>query len=130
MGGGGNLSEMYGSAKKVLLRARDGLERLERLEFSSASLDSPELSFSLKNDISLLHSLCSDMDRLSRSVAAKSQRDLWRRKVEHLAEEADSLSRSLDTLSLRAQRRIIETQERADLFGRSVRLACLCCRML
>lgn len=80
-GGGGTLSEIYQSAKKLLLRSRDGLERLERLEYSStsASIDSPELSFSVKKDISQILSLCADMDRLWRSVSAKSQRDLWKR---------------------------------------------------
>lgn len=80
-GGGGTLSEIYQSAKKLLMRAQDGIERLERLENSTSSggLDSPELSFAVKKDISQVLSLCADMDRLWRSVQAKSQRDLWRR---------------------------------------------------
>lgn len=76
--GGGTLSEIYQSAKKLLLRTRDGLERLERLEYSSG-IDSPDLSMSIRNDLSQIQSLCADMDRLWRSVAAKSQRDLWKR---------------------------------------------------
>ena len=50
--GGGTLSEIHQSAKKVLLRAKDGLKRLERLEYStSTAVDSPELSFFGTRDI-------------------------------------------------------------------------------
>lgn len=78
---GGTLSEIYQSAKKGLLRARDGVEKLERLESSTSSggYDSPELSYAVKKDIAQIQSLCVEMDRLWRSVAAKSQRDLWKR---------------------------------------------------
>lgn len=79
--GGGTLSEIYQSAKKLLLRARDGVEKLERLESSTSTggYDSPELSFAVKKDISQIQSLCVEMDSLWRSIAAKSQRDLWKR---------------------------------------------------
>ncbi|KAK9290075.1 hypothetical protein L1049_008239 [Liquidambar formosana] len=118
--GGGTLSEIYQNSKRLLLRTRDGLERLERLEFSSASgVDSPELSFAIKRDISQIQSLCVEMDRLWRSVAAKSQRDLWKRKVEQVAEEADSLKESLDKYFLRNQKRMMEAKERAELLGRA-----------
>uniref|UniRef100_A0A6N2NI50 Membrin n=2 Tax=Salix TaxID=40685 RepID=A0A6N2NI50_SALVM len=120
-GGGGTLSEIYQSAKKLLMRAQDGIERLERLENSTSSggLDSPELSFAVKKDISQVLSLCADMDRLWRSVQAKPQRDLWRRKVELIAEEAGSLKESLDRYFARNQRRMKEAQERAELLGRA-----------
>lgn len=120
-GGGGTLSEIYQSAKKLLMRAQDGIERLERLKNSTSSggLDSPELSFVVKKDISQVLSLCADMDRLWRSVQAKPQRDLWRRKVELVAEEAGSLKESLDRYFARNQRRMKEAQERAELLGRA-----------
>lgn len=120
-GGGGTLSEIYQSAKKLLMRAQDGIERLERLENSTSSggLDSPELSFVVKKDLSQVLSLCADMDRLWRSVQAKPQRDLWRRKVELVAEEAGSLKESLDRYFARNQRRMKEAQERAELLGRA-----------
>ncbi|KAF2324490.1 hypothetical protein GH714_014788 [Hevea brasiliensis] len=119
--GGGTLSEIYQNAKKVLLIARDGVERLERLESSTSNgrLDSPELSFKVKKDISQIQSLCAEMDRLWRSIAAKPQRDLWKRKVELVAEEAESLKQSLDRYFSRNQRRMREAQERAELLGRA-----------
>eukprot|EP00257_Ricinus_communis_P001652 XP_002512083.2 membrin-11 [Ricinus communis] len=97
------------------------LKELERLENSTSSggLDSPELSFAVKKDISQIQSLCAQMDRLWRSIAAKPQRDLWKRKVEQVAEEAESLKQSLDRYFLRNQRRTREAQERAELLGRA-----------
>lgn len=81
-GGGTTFSEIYQNSKKLLLRTRDGLERLERLEFSSSNpVDSPELAFAVKKDISQIQSLCVEMDRLWRSISAKSQRDLWKRLI-------------------------------------------------
>ncbi|XP_021763182.1 membrin-11-like [Chenopodium quinoa] len=115
-GGGTTLSEVYQNAKKLQLKIRDSLERLERLE-SSTSTASPEFAFDVKKDISNLHSLCNDMDHLWRSVAVKSQRDLWKRKVEQVAEEAYSLKESLDKYFMRNQRRMQEAKERAELLG-------------
>ncbi|XP_043706817.1 membrin-11-like [Telopea speciosissima] len=117
---GGTLSDIYQRSKRLLLRTRDGLEKLERYEISfSNGLDSPELSSSLKKDIAHIQSLCVEMDRLWRSVASKPQRDLWKRKVEQVAEEADSLKESLDKHLLLSQKRMQEAKERAELLGRA-----------
>ncbi|XP_073298116.1 membrin-11-like [Primulina huaijiensis] len=127
-GGGGTLSELYSSSKRLLLRTRDALERLERLEYSSSSSSSStavipgvsdDQSTAVRRDINQIQTLCSDMDRHWRSIAAKSQRDLWKRKVEQVSEEAESLRASLDKYLSRHQKRIQEAQERAELFGRA-----------
>ncbi|KAD5961748.1 hypothetical protein E3N88_13221 [Mikania micrantha] len=115
--GGGTLSELYQRSRRLLLKTRDDLERLERL---AVTVDSPELSASVRRDISQIQTLCSDMDAIWRSIASKPQRDLWKRKVEQVAEEADSLRESLDRYMQRQQRRMQEAQERAELLGRSV----------
>uniref|UniRef100_A0A2P2LM10 Membrin n=1 Tax=Rhizophora mucronata TaxID=61149 RepID=A0A2P2LM10_RHIMU len=59
------------------------------------------------------------MDRLWCSIPSKPQRDLWKRKVEQVAEEAEPLKESLDKYFLRNQRRMKEAQERAELLGRA-----------
>ncbi|WOK99463.1 hypothetical protein Cni_G08175 [Canna indica] len=131
-GSGATLSEIYQSARRSLLRARDGLERLERLESSSSSASSSyassslpsvadpgELSTGMKRDIAQIRSLCAEMDRLWRSIPSRGQRDLWKRKVEQVAEEADSLKESLDKILLRQQKRVLEAKERAELFERA-----------
>ncbi|KVH90535.1 GOSR2/Membrin/Bos1 [Cynara cardunculus var. scolymus] len=119
--GGGTLSELYQSSRRLLLKTRDGLERLERLEFSSSAgaVGSPELAVAVRRDIAHIQTLCSDMDGLWRSVASKPQRDLWKRKVEQVAEEADSFRESLDRYFQRQQKRMQEAQERAELLGRA-----------
>ncbi|CAA2969969.1 membrin-11-like [Olea europaea subsp. europaea] len=115
-GGGGNLSELYSNSKRLLLKTRDALERLERLEYKSSSVSSSlstsngvvsgtsdDPSIVIRRDIIQIQSLCSDMDRLWRSIAAKSQRDLWKIKVKQVAEEVDSLKASLDKYVSRHQ---------------------------
>ncbi|CAF2380553.1 unnamed protein product, partial [Brassica napus] len=47
--------------KRILLRARDGIERLERFE-SAALMDSSDLTSSVKRDITEVQSLCASMD--------------------------------------------------------------------
>ncbi|KAG0449812.1 hypothetical protein HPP92_015866 [Vanilla planifolia] len=82
-------------------------------------VDPAELSFSIKRDITHIQSLCSEMDRLWRSIPAKGQRDLWKRKVEQIAEEADFLRDSLDKHTFRQQQRTQEAKERAELLERA-----------
>ncbi|KAL8505282.1 hypothetical protein ACS0TY_016496 [Phlomoides rotata] len=129
--GGGNLSELYSSSKRLSLQIRDALERLERLEFTSASSSSisssnvvvagssDEQATIIRRDINQIQSLCTDMDRLWRSIASKPQRDLWKRKVEQVSEEAESFRASLDKYMSRHQKRIQEAQDRAELLGRA-----------
>lgn len=92
-GGGGSLSELYSSSKRLSLKIRDALERLERLEFTSTSSSSLSSSNAvvagssddqatlIRRDINQIQSLCTDMDRLWRSIASKPQRDLWKRSL-------------------------------------------------
>ncbi|KAJ3674789.1 hypothetical protein LUZ60_005405 [Juncus effusus] len=119
-GGGGTLSEIYQSARRLLLRARDGLARLERIDSSSSSSSSiTDLASVVKRDITQIQSLCAEMDRLWRSIPTKPQRDLWKRKVEQLAEEVDSLNDSVSKHLMRQQRRMQEAQDRAELLQRA-----------
>ncbi|KAJ6693921.1 hypothetical protein OIU85_004685 [Salix viminalis] len=138
-GGGGTLSEIYQSAKKLLMRAQDGIERLERLENSTSSggLDSPELSFRCQEGyLSGSFSLCrygSSLALCSSQTSTRSLEKTWGKntledyflscmvylKVELIAEEAGSLKESLDRYFARNQRRMKEAQERAELLGRA-----------
>ncbi|RAL51981.1 hypothetical protein DM860_016479 [Cuscuta australis] len=132
-GGGGTLSGLYQNSRRLLLKTRDGLEKLERSQYASSSalftsssiasssgVESPSHLFdSVRKDITQIQLLCSEMDSLWRSIPAKSQRDLWKRKVEQVAEEADSLKDCLNKYDLRDRKRIQEAQERAELLGRA-----------
>ncbi|CAI9766637.1 unnamed protein product [Fraxinus pennsylvanica] len=127
--GGVSLSELYSSSKRLLLKTRESLERIERLEYMSSSSFSSSSTFVpgtsddqaavIRRDINQIQSLCVNMDRLWRSIAAKSQRDLWKRKVEQVVEEAESFKTSLDKYISRHQKRMQEVQERAELLGRA-----------
>ncbi|KAF8110577.1 hypothetical protein N665_0081s0010 [Sinapis alba] len=114
VGGGGSLSEVYSNAKRILLRARDGIERLE----SASLMDSSDLTSAVKRDVTEVQSLCSNMDALWRSISVKSQRDLWRRKSEQVGEEAEYLNQSLEKYTWRNQRKMLEAREREELLNR------------
>ncbi|EFJ10625.1 hypothetical protein SELMODRAFT_79688 [Selaginella moellendorffii] len=124
---GGTLSDVYQQARVSLFKVRDGLERLERLECSTSSssssprdgtLSGSEITQSVKRDLGQLQKYSEELDQLWRLQLQKSQRDLWKRKVEQVLEEADSLRLGLEKYLGRQHRRQIEAQERADLFRR------------
>ncbi|RLN17947.1 membrin-11-like [Panicum miliaceum] len=131
-GGGATLSEMYQSARRLLLSARDGVARVERLasaptssSYYSAPLvgggapGDPAVGEEVRREVAQIQGLCAQMDRLWRSIPGKGQRDLWKRKVEQLSEEVDSLKETIDRHTLRQQKRILEAKERAELFERA-----------
>ncbi|KAL6496389.1 hypothetical protein OROGR_029647 [Orobanche gracilis] len=130
-GAAGSLSKLFSSSKRLSLKVRGDLERVEGLEFTSTSSSSLSSSTAvvsgssddqatiIRRDINQIQSLCADMDRLWRSISSKPQRDLWKRKVEQVIEEADSFRASLDKYQSRRQKRVQESQERAELLGRT-----------
>ncbi|EPS66886.1 hypothetical protein M569_07891, partial [Genlisea aurea] len=129
-GGAGNLSDLYSKSRKLSLKVRDALERIERLEYASASSSSlssstavvsgssDDQATAIRRDINQIMSLCADMDRLWRSIASKPARDLWKRKVELVSEEAESFRSSLDKYQARQQHKLQEAREREELLGR------------
>ncbi|KAG0616219.1 hypothetical protein M758_5G099400 [Ceratodon purpureus] len=137
-GAGLSLEKLYSQARRALLIVQDGLARLERLESSGQQPSSssspsfrggqgvaggpaaPDLVESLKNEIGQLQVSGGEMDRMWRNqILAKGQRDLWKRRVEQIAEEVDSLKAGLDRYLLNQHRRQVEAQERAELFRRT-----------
>lgn len=138
-GAGVSLDKAYSQARRAVLMVRDGLERLERLESvgqhpsSSASprfrggQDAqpqgpavPDLVEHLKKEIGQLQVSSEEMDRMWRNqMLARGQRDLWKRRVEQVAEEVESLKAGLDRYLLKQHRLQVEAQERAELFRRT-----------
>ncbi|KAL2651164.1 hypothetical protein R1flu_019292 [Riccia fluitans] len=112
------LSDVYQQARHALLRVRDGLERLERLE-STGGASGSELAQAVLRDLAQLQQSSVEMERLWRQQMPRAQRDLWKRKVEQVAEESDSLKLGLDKYLSRQHRRQVEAQERAELFRRT-----------
>eukprot|EP00249_Psilotum_nudum_P015019 c25123_g1_i1 orf=50-835(+) len=127
---GVNLSDVYQQSRHSLLIVRDGLERLERLESnanlaisssaaaSGKSAVDADLAQLMKREMAQLQAYSVQMDRLWRSQVAKPHQDLWKRKVEQIAEEAESLEMGLNKYLSRQHRRQREAQERVELFQR------------
>ncbi|XP_062221848.1 membrin-11-like isoform X1 [Phragmites australis] len=92
-GGGATVSEMYQSVRRLLLLARDGVARVERLASAptSSSYSSlaplvggcaagdPAAAEEVRREVAQIQALCAQMVRLWRSIPAKGQRDLWKR---------------------------------------------------
>jgi Golgi SNAP receptor complex protein 2 len=73
-------------------------------------------------EIGQLQVSSAEMDSMWRNqMLAKGQHDLWKRCVEQVAEEVDSLKAGLDRYLLNQHRRQVEAQERAELFRRTQR---------
>ncbi|KAE8795026.1 hypothetical protein D1007_30227 [Hordeum vulgare] len=88
-GGGATLSEMYQSARRLLLLACDGVARVKRLASTPASsfysatappVDAPNPAGTeaVRREVAQIQGLCVQMDCLWRSIPAKGQRDLWK----------------------------------------------------
>lgn len=111
------LSDMYQHSRHCLLRVRDGLERLERLENTGGAAGA-DLAQGVQQDLAQLQNGTLEMERMWHQQLPTSQRGLWKRKVEQVAEESNSLQLSLEKYLTRQQRRQTEAQERAELMTR------------
>eukprot|EP00898_Chlorokybus_atmophyticus_P005966 jgi/Chlat1/6370/Chrsp44S05753 len=83
-----------------------------------------ELARELRIKLGQLQNASVEMDRLWRTAAGTregaSRKEIWKRKVEQVAEETDSLRLALDKFISRENRRIRDEQERQDLLRRVV----------
>lgn len=88
--GGQTLSELYNSSKRLSMKTRDSLEKLERLGYAASSSAmsssnnavsgySDDQAAAIRKEIMQIQSFCSEMDGLWRSIPSKPQRDLWKR---------------------------------------------------
>lgn len=98
-----------------------GVERLENAEQSSRGPVPDGFASDLQKQLGQLQKLSVDMDGLWRMQSmreAASKRDLWKRKVEQVAEEADALRGALDKFGVRQHRRCVEEATRQELMQR------------
>ncbi|KAI4996999.1 hypothetical protein ZWY2020_052341 [Hordeum vulgare] len=81
---------MYQSARRLLLSACDGMACVERLASAPASsyysasappvgVPDPTGAEAVRREVAQIQGLCTQMDRLWRSIPAKGERDLWKR---------------------------------------------------
>eukprot|EP00897_Mesotaenium_endlicherianum_P005467 jgi/Mesen1/4949/ME000247S04226 len=132
-GAAGTLSGMYSASQRMKLELREGLEQLEKMEtyanygragggplmHDQGMASSSDLTESLRLKLAELQKTSVEMDRMCRMQGLKSQKDIWKRKVEHISEEADALRTALDKYLQREGRRQREAHERAELIGRT-----------
>ncbi|MEW5297447.1 MAG: hypothetical protein WDW36_000655 [Sanguina aurantia] len=130
----GDLSSMHAQAKRLIMSIKDGLERLELSE-ASASRESLQgikkhlaasapsgLAMDLMQQLTELQRASAELDSSWRMHAVRensSRRDAWKRKVELVGEEVDSLRTSLEKFTKREARRQVEVDERQELLGRA-----------
>ncbi|EFJ49694.1 Qb-SNARE, Bos1/Membrin family [Volvox carteri f. nagariensis] len=93
-----DLTSLHSQAKRLILLLREGLERLEALERISSEMDS--------------------IWRMQVIRENSSKRDVWKRKVEQVSEELDSIRQALDRHTSRESRRAAEQRERDELLAR------------
>ncbi|GMH44861.1 hypothetical protein BSKO_12813 [Bryopsis sp. KO-2023] len=114
-----DLPALHTQARRLVLSLRQGLERLEDAEGQgrNVAVKAQQLQTSLGD----LERISAEMDGVWRMHVMRenpSNRDLWKRKVQLIAEDVDSIRASLQRFGAREQRRIRETEEREELLGR------------
>ncbi|GLI61414.1 hypothetical protein VaNZ11_003609 [Volvox africanus] len=121
-----DLTSLHSQAKRLILLLREGLERLEALEGSTTrppgSADATSyLGRDLKAKLGDLTRISGEMDSIWRMQVIRensSKRDVWKRKVEQVSEELDSIRHALERHTRRESRREAEQREREELLDR------------
>mmetsp|Transcript_25270 Transcript_25270/g.42349 ORF Transcript_25270/g.42349 Transcript_25270/m.42349 type:complete len:225 (+) Transcript_25270:281-955(+) len=112
------LSSQYSTARKISLELRQGLERLEA---SHSTQGAQGLARELKTKFQDLQKISREMERTWRVLVMQesaSKRDLWKRKVEQIVEETDSLGLGIDRHFKKERRRQADESDRAELLMR------------
>ncbi|KXZ49514.1 MEMB1 protein [Gonium pectorale] len=121
-----DLTSLHSQAKRLILLLREGLERLEALE-GAATRQAPErdvttgLARDLRQKLVDLARISGEMDCIWRMQVVRentSKRDVWKRKVEQVSEELDTIRRAMDRQTSRESRRAAEAREREELLSR------------
>ncbi|GLC45554.1 hypothetical protein PLESTB_001205600 [Pleodorina starrii] len=121
-----DLTSLHSQAKRLILLLREGLERLEALEGATirqhGNADATSgLARDLKSKLGDLARISGEMDSIWRMQVIRenaSKRDVWKRKVEQVSEELDSIRHALDRHTGRESRRAAEQREREELLAR------------
>ena len=114
--------EAAARAKRLVLGLREGLERLEAAEQGGALPgDQAALAAGLRGKHSELMRVCHALEPHAKGGGPGPGREgaaVWKRKVEQLCAECDSIGLALEKHSGRVQRRQVEQMERAELLMR------------
>lgn len=116
----GDLQSLYSQARRLILAVSAGIERLENAEQRGNGV-ADAMAREVQNQLAQLRKISVDMDGLWRMHSLKdppSKRDVWKRKVEQIAEESDALQGAFDRLMMHSKRRHEEEAQRQELLQR------------
>ncbi|GFR51312.1 hypothetical protein Agub_g13677 [Astrephomene gubernaculifera] len=122
-----DLTSLHSQAKRLILLLREGLERLEALEGAATRQNqssgdaTANLARDLRAKLADLTRISCEMDSIWRMQVIRenaSKRDVWKRKVEQVSEELDSIRRALERQTHRESRRAAEQRDREELLER------------
>eukprot|EP00884_Botryococcus_braunii_P011927 jgi/Botrbrau1/20735/Bobra.0058s0063.1 len=111
-----DLSGLQKTARSLILALRSGIEQLEGSE--QAGRQRPGLYQDLHKKLGELSRVSSQMDSIWRMHSLKdtvAKRDLWKRQVEHVSDEVDSLKVALEKHAHRERRKQVEEEQRREL---------------
>eukprot|EP00241_Pyramimonas_parkeae_P011743 CAMPEP_0114260674 /NCGR_PEP_ID=MMETSP0058-20121206/20632_1 /TAXON_ID=36894 /ORGANISM="Pyramimonas parkeae, CCMP726" /LENGTH=216 /DNA_ID=CAMNT_0001375963 /DNA_START=9 /DNA_END=656 /DNA_ORIENTATION=- len=112
------LLSLQSAARKITLELRQGLERLEKMEGTQAA---SALGRDMRTKLSELQKISAEMERKWRVLVmqeSSAKRDIWKRKVEQIVAETDSLTTCIDRVIRKEHRRKLDEQDRAELLMR------------
>ncbi|PNW75936.1 hypothetical protein CHLRE_12g554200v5 [Chlamydomonas reinhardtii] len=121
-----DLTSLHSQAKRLILLLREGLERLEALEGATRHQPGTDttsaLARDLRSQLQQLARISTEMDSIWRMQVIRenaSKRDVWKRKVEQVSEELDTLRVAMDRHGSRESKRAAEARDREELLGRA-----------
>eukprot|EP00198_Chlamydomonas_reinhardtii_P004819 XP_001694155.1 Qb-SNARE protein, Bos1/Membrin family [Chlamydomonas reinhardtii] len=116
-----DLTSLHSQAKRLILLLREGLERLEALEGATRHQPGTDttsaLARDLRSQLQQLARISTEMDSIWRMQVIRenaSKRDVWKRKVEQVSEELDTLRVAMDRHGSRESKRAAEARDRED----------------
>eukprot|EP00873_Tetraselmis_striata_P026276 jgi/Tetstr1/446540/TSEL_034065.t1 len=119
-GGMSDLQGLHSQAKRLILSLRAGLERLEGMETVGGA--PPGLSSDMRQKLADLVRTSQQMDsqwRMQVLNESAAKKNIWKRKVEQIGEETDTLRLALDRFAGREAARHREAADREELFRRA-----------
>lgn len=117
-----DLPRLHAQSTRLILSLREGLERLEAAEHGLRPGDPGSIARELAAQLTQLQRTSRELDSSWRMALVRAQtgnHDVWKRKVEQVAEEAELLRRALERFGGREAARQREADDRAELLARA-----------
>mmetsp|Transcript_29819 Transcript_29819/g.73925 ORF Transcript_29819/g.73925 Transcript_29819/m.73925 type:complete len:247 (-) Transcript_29819:340-1080(-) len=116
-----SLHDLYGVARRLTVEIQGGLEQLEGAEARGIIQASTSLSRDMHSKLRELQKVSQQMESRWRFLVVQenaSKRDLWKRKVEQVAEDTDQFRVVMERFKGRENRRQAEEKDSEELMQR------------